>query len=469
MKDISCTNKMIADKIREVNPYENVKYQNSDDISNGLLFADVFGDIAKFNTTAKQWYVYDGLVWKEDTGGLIVEGLAQRFQRALYIYAADKTPNYQKTVTRLGSRNPRNTMIQDARYYHAINSDSLDANKNLLNCKNCVIDLNTFEVLEHDSKLLLSKITNVTYNPEASSELFNTFIDEIMLSKQSVIDYLQRLHGYYMTAESNREECYLYYGATTRNGKSTLLETYSYMLGDYALNMQPESLAETKRDSRTASGDIARLKGCRFLHVSEPKKRMIFDVALLKTLLGRDKITARHLHEREFEFYPEFKLCLNSNYLPVVNDDTLFSSGRIKVIPFERHFEDSEQDKTLKDKLKSEDNISGIFNWAFEGLKKYREYGLSIPEEVRHATDKYREESDKMKQFMNERLEVCSTNIIEAKNLYKVYTEWCDSNGYGCENKKNFFEELKGKNLLQDHGTINHATVRNVVKGYRIV
>jgi len=40
---------------------------------------------------------------------------------------------------------------------------------------------------------------------------------------------------------------------------------------------------------------------------------MIFDAALLKTLLGRDSIVARHLHEREFEFDPMFKLFMNTN------------------------------------------------------------------------------------------------------------------------------------------------------------
>ena len=87
---------------------------------------------------------------------------------------------------------------------------------------------------------------------------------------------------------------------------------------------------------------------------------MLFDSSLVKTLTGRDSISARFLHENEFQFKPKFKLILNSNYLPVINDKTVFSSNRVKVIPFERHFAEKEQNKHLKEQLQQE--IDGILN-----------------------------------------------------------------------------------------------------------
>ncbi len=43
-----------------------------------------------------------------------------------------------------------------------------------------------------------------------------------------------------------------------------------------------------------------------------------------------------------------FKLYVNTNYLPVITDTTLFTSGRVLIIPFDKHFEEWEQDKGLK-------------------------------------------------------------------------------------------------------------------------
>ena len=89
----------------------------------------------------------------------------------------------------------------------------------------------------------------------------------------------------------------------------TLMETIAYMFGDYATSSTPDTLALKKKDSSRPSGDIARLNECRFLNMSEPSRQLILDSALLKTLLGRDKITARHLNQSEFEFYPKFNHC----------------------------------------------------------------------------------------------------------------------------------------------------------------
>ena len=243
------------------------------------------------------------------------------------------------------------------------------------------------------------------------------------------------------------------------------------MLGNsrgYALNMQPQTLASKQnKDSRQASGDIARLNNCRFLNASEPPKRMIFDVALLKTFLGRDSITARNLYSNEFEFIPHFKLFINTNFLPLITEDTLFSSGRINVITFDRHFEPHEQDKGLKDRLMQRGIIGGIFNWCIEGLKLFREQGAEPPQAITSATSEYRSNSDKVGNFINECLTKADANI-KASDVYAAYKAWCEQNGFGVENKSNFFDELKGKNMLFQSGTVNGKTEKNVVKGYSL-
>ena len=284
----------------------------------------------------------------------------------------------------------------------------MDKDLFLFNCLNGVLNLITFEFLEHSPDYLMSKQANVFYvDSKASGKEWEKFINEVLeKNNQDKIKYLQKLLGYSLTGGTKEESCYLLYGSTTRNGKSTLVETFAHMLGNtdgYALNMRPETLAQkANTDRQQASGDIARLAGCRFLNASEPPKRMVFDVALLKTLLGRDSITARHLHQSEFQFIPVFKLFMNTNYLPVINDPTLFSSGRLNVVAFNRHFGPEEQDKGLKDRLKEKDNLSGLLNWCLDGLKAYYAEGAIPPLDVVNATKQYEEDSDKIGSFIGE-------------------------------------------------------------------
>lgn len=476
LSEISFDTGELQEKLAELNPLKNNLYSICDEITFGRLFADSFRSIARYNSTSKCWYVYNGIIWEKDEAGVMVEKLAQRFSRGLRVFVdqnvGDEMTEAEKAYTsfvyRLGDRNKRVKMIKDAQALAFFNGNDLDAQSYLLNCRNVVLNLRTHEIMNHDPELLLSKVCNADFNLSASSEIWERFIADVMQNNTEKIDYLRRIFGYGLTGENPQEELYLCYGATTRNGKSTCLETVSNMLGGYAMNLDPASLALKPRDSRGASGDIARLKGCRFLHCSEPPKRMVLDVAMVKTLLGRDKITARNLYEREIEFTPVFKLFINSNYLPLVNDDTVFSSGRIKVIEFNRHFKPEEQDKSLKDRLSSPESLSGVLNWCLSGLSDYQEIGTLPPDPVRYATEAYRAQSNKIGNFIDECMEEASGHAIQAKIAYEFYQKWCRSNGYGCENKSNFFTELKNKNLLSETGTVNGATVKNVIKGYYI-
>jgi putative DNA primase/helicase len=464
----------IQETLNNLQPHINYTY---DDKGNGELFADAFSSVARFNITANEWLVYDGRVWLKDVGGMLVSRMAKQLKDELLMFSisidneTQKTA-YQKHILKMGSRAVRETMVKDARDKYCISNGELDKDLDLLNLQNGTLNLKSLEFREHRATDLISKIANVNYDPTAKSKLWNRFIDEVMMGDTEKTEYLQKAIGYGITADTSLETCFILYGATTRNGKSTLVETIMHMLGGssgYAMQMKPESLAQKQNnDSRQANGDIARLEGARFLNVSEPPKKMIFDAALLKTLLGRDSIVARHLHEREFEFIPMFKLFMNTNYLPLIQDDTLFSSGRINVISFKRHFGEQEQDKGLKNKLRSSENLSGILNWCLDGLKKFHTDGLKPTTAIVEATADYRQESDKVGKFLAECLEPADENMM-AGTAYEVYEQWCRACGYGCENQGNFFAELRAKNLISKSGTVNGKTRLRVIKGYKVV
>ena len=89
-----------------------------------------------------------------------------------------------------------------------------------------------------------------------------------------------------------------------------------------------------------------------------------------------DTINARFLRENSFDFTPQFKLYVNTNYLPTVTDMTLFSGGRVMIIPFDRHFDEGEQDRTLKREFAKPENRSAILNWLIEGYCLLQKEGL---------------------------------------------------------------------------------------------
>ena len=449
------------------------------DIGYSRLFTEIYKDICKYNSTAKCWYFYNGKCWIKDPDGKQVEALAKTFYDGLCRYCVsgviDPTlqPDFMKEISKLGKYNPRITVIKDAASNRFFSYEDLDRDGNLFNCQNGVFNLQTMTFTPgHDPALMLSKISNVIYDPAANSTEWEKYINEVMQGDKEKIRYIQKVLGYCLTTDTTEECLWFFYGEKSRNGKTTGLETIAYMMGGqngYAAAVDPETLAEKKyKNSSAPNGDIACLEGCRFLNVSEPPKGMLFNASLVKKMTGGNMIKARDLQEKFHEYKPLYKIIIDTNYLPVIADDTLFLSNRVIVIPFERYFPESEQDHTLKKRLRKPENISGLFNWCLRGLENYRKEGLIKPDSIRNATELYQSNSDKVNLFFDECMEKLPGINTTAKALYQEYKRWCYDCAYTPEGQQNFFGILRKKGLLSPTGTVGGKTCKNVILNYGI-
>lgn len=447
------------------------------DIGSATLFSTVFENKHRYNVTAKDWFYYDGQRWILDREGLRARKSAKELSKALSIYAVNclsdedekHKEQYLKYALTWTYSRTRNAIIQDSRDLNFISNEELDADDYVLNLQNCVLVFHEDKVEkhEHSADLLLSKIANAEYRPEARCERWEQFLDEVMQGDKDKIHYLQKLFGTCLTGDVRLEKMWFLFGSTTRNGKSTMIERIADVLGDYSKTIRPETLAiKNNPDSRTASPDVAKLAGTRLCVCSEIPKRMPLDVGLLKTLTGRDTIVARFLHQDEFQFVPKFKMICNTNFLPVVSDNTIFKSDRVQVVSFDRHFEESEQDKTLKDKLSTKEALSGILNWMIEGWIAFCREGLEVPEAIKKSTTDYEASSDKLQNFINECLAEAEGKNISVKETYTRYEKWCGENGYHVENKQNFISDCKAKGIFKERGMVDGSQVRNIIKDY---
>lgn len=433
--------------LTDLEPANNDRY-GWNDIGNGNLFADWYKSIARYVPERKQWFIYEKGVWKPDTGGLKVMQLCKKLADNLSIYALSipdesQKQSYMKHVAKWQSRHNRETILKDAASVYPVSLSEFDRDPFLFNCQNGTLNLKTREFRPHDPADFLSMKAGVEYDAAARCERWEQFMLEVMQNDQDRVSYLQKALGYALTGDTSQECFFLLYGKTSRNGKGTTMETFMKLVGDYGRSARPETISlKPTVNGSMPSEDIARLAGARFVNISEPDKKMVLSSALVKTLTGNDTITARFLHENSFEFQPAFKLFINSNYLPQVTDITLFSSDRVKLIPFERHFSEAERDTSLKRKLTTKAALSGILNWCLDGLWLIEETGFDVPESVRNATNEYRQRSDKMGRFMSESLEADPQGEIRTEDAYELYKTWCARNGQFAESMANFKSEM---------------------------
>jgi putative DNA primase/helicase len=181
----------------------------------------------------------------------------------------------------------------------------------------------------------------------------------------------------------------------------------------------------------------------------------------VKQLTGGDTYTARNLHENSIEFAPEFKIFINTNHLPNASDPTIFTSGRVKLIPFNRHFKPEEQDTGLKKFFRRRDNMSAIFNWLVEGYRLLREERLIMPERVITAVEEYKQESDYMSVFFFFFFVHLQNNRLKISVLLKLYQPWAKENGYKIPTAQEFVGDLRKR-----FGVKPDCKKGNVIVGY---
>ena len=442
--------RFVTETFDNISPHTNPRYASLQ-IGNGRMFVDYYHDIILSNSDRKCWYIYDGRVWRPDVHGLNISELAKEFHDLLLAFAAtitseDTRERFLKRVDMLDQRKYRDIMVKDSMSDKdiSVKMDAFDRDKFIFNCHNGTIDLRTGEFRPHSPSDLLTKMTEVDYVPDATCPRWLSFMDEIMEGDSERIRYLQKAIGYAMSGDTRLECMFILYGATSRNGKGTTMETVLRILGEYGRTAKPEMLSKKGfSDSSGPSEDVARLNGARMVNVSEPEKSMQIDASLTKQMTGNNILTARYLRENSFEFKPQFKLFIDTNHLPQISDMTLFESDRINIIPFYRHFKAEERDIDLKAFFAKPENLSGILNWCLEGFRMYADEGLTMPDSVREATKRYREQSDRLMMFRNQCLKNETGQELRAQSIYSRYKDWCADNGYKYENATNFRKKME--------------------------
>lgn len=413
---------------------------------------DQFGDVIRYSYINKCWYIFNGSYWEEDQSGKIhqlIDAMTESIGKEDVVIPDDANEKeetairkaFNKFVKHSRSNSAKKAVMDELKHRVAVAPGEFDTDKTLLNVSNGYIDLASGELHDHDIEKLFSKEANVEYSDTAGCDEWIKFLDQIFDHNQDLIDYVQTAVGYSMTGSIKEQIMFILYG-NGRNGKSVFLETISNILGTYAKTIQASSIM-VKQNNGGPNSDIARLAGARLVTSSEPNEGLRMDEGLVKQLTGGDKVVARQLYGKEFEFEPEFKLWLATNHKPIIRgtDDGIWR--RIRLIPFTVQIPDNKVDKDLKYKLARES--IGILNWAVDGALKWQQNSLHTPEIIENASEGYRKEMDVLSQFISETCDVGEGYSINSTQLYRMYKEWAENNvQYRMSNTK-FGREMSGR------------------------
>lgn len=328
---------------------------------------------------------------------------------------------------------------------------------------NGMIDLRTGDIRPFTRDDLFTKNTRIVYERGYVEPKWQRFLEDITEGDPELMEYLQMATGYSLTG-SIQEECFFIVSGRRQTGKSTFITAIESALGSYHQTASTE-LFMKRYGKEAPREELVKLAGSRLVTSEELPEGERFDDALLKRITGGSTLSARYLYQESFDYIPQFKLWLATNFDPITSDSAMFR--RIKRVPFNVTIPDAKKDRTLKAFVR--DRSSGakaVLAWAVEGAIKYIEAGkLEQPLQVTMATVNYEQEQDSFSHFLNETFELVDGEMMSEVTIYSLHADWAKRNGERQMKRPQFAQKMRERGF-ELH--IDEASNTRFIKNLRI-
>jgi len=315
----------------------------------------------------------------------------------------------------------------------ALQSREFDFERNtwLLNFKNGVLDIKAYQFTEHRREYYQTIQFDFSYDADRECPKWKEFLASLEL-EEDTYKRMQEWAGYCLVPITPLQKC-LFLKGDGDNGKSVILETIAAMLNNVS-TMEVHQLFEKFKVSEL-QGKLANI--CTDIQTTK-----IFSEEFKKIVSG-EPVTAERKFRDPFKFRPFAKLLFSANNFIPTKDRSRGFFRRFDILEFKKIFPKEQQDEFLKDKLREE--LPGIFNWAYEGLKRLmaNNWKMTESKEMEQSLSEFKEASNPLQQFINEACEINQKAWIDTKSFRKEYENWCKEMGYEVLADNKLGQEMK--------------------------
>ena len=353
-----------------------------------------------FGVKADYSFAFDGRVFNQDARGIV-------------------KVECEKLLENHCKRNVVDEIFEKIKRKTKINREEFEkTNDNFICFQNGVWDIEGKKLLPHDPKYNFQTHIPRVYDENAECPLWMKFVNETIYPED--IPVMQEWFGFILYREYFIKKGIILVGKQD-TGKSVLLDTVIEFIGER--NKTGLSLQKI-----TNGSDFTKLS-LRNKHLNcfdDLSSKDLNDGGAFKVATGGGYISG----EEKFGEYQQFrsfaKQMFATNKIPPVRDnDDLSYFGRWIVFQFDNVPE--KLDGFLRKKLWTESEMSGILNWALDGL--YR-----ILENQKFSYNKTNEETKKVMEmsgyplvaFESEVLGWENGAIVTKEDMFKVYSAWCE-------------------------------------------
>ena len=437
---------------------------------NDLQDAQLFFIDGKFNSSEMaQKIIYK--IYDTQTGEGVNNGyLVMKDNKEIYYYnggyyehdgESQIRNKVQQILQQLSKDNYKNEVISwikdDMNLY--VDREIFNNNNNFINLENCIYNISTGEITEHCESYFFNYQLPIKYDSDAKCEKFETFIEEILYTED--IPVMQEIFGYCFYQEYIFHKGFLFCGIG-RNGKSTVINVLSKLLGEKNISTVPlQNICKDRFSTTKLYGKFANL--CSDLSTDALRNTGIFKMAT-----GGDYLFADQKFKDGFQFRNNAKMVFSCNIIPDAKDESYAYKDRWICVEFPNKFEGGNCDKKLLEKLSTDSELSGIFNWAMKGLKRLLErQDFSKHRTLEDVKQYLNEKQDPVYLFITTCLEPDPEIITTNQEFYLEYKKFCEDHNFPSVSDAWFGKKLN-QHLPTNWNVTDGQSRKHTRKGLKI-
>lgn len=417
------------------------------------------------------WMRWDGKVWTECTDATVMEEIRQwalaGFQRVLDKQRAEPSKDMRNEMdgwrgalaaSKLGN------LLKLSRGVLESSATDFDADPDVINCQNGILDLRTGVLTPHDPDRLMTKITGCDYVPATFHPDWKQALEAV---PGAVLEWFQLRMGQGITGHTPPDDLILILQGGGSNGKSTVMDAIARAAGKrggYHTAVADRALLGNASDNHPT--EMMDFLGARLAVLEETPEAKRLDVNRVKKLAGTDQITARKMRQDSVTFSTTHSLIINTNHKPLVEESDHGTWRRLAMLTFPYTYRkpgepctgpnDRPGDLNLRQRVKTDERVTeAVLAWLVDGARKWYTVDRIMPpppKDVENATLEWRKESDLVLSFIGDVLEFDWNSHVYAPELRETFNKYLADKGHREWTERTFVARFGGHDECARNG-----------------
>jgi len=291
-------------------------------------------------------------------------------------------------------------------------------------------------IFPHDPRLFATSCLLYYFDPSARCPRWEQFVAETFPGDPESVALLQEWFGYNLSNDNTLKSFCMLVGPPN-TGKTVITNILTALIGEENTTHIP--LADFRRDFK-----LVRIFGKKANICAEISTTGDRAEQMLKSITGNDRIELEMKYGASVPFLPAVKITFTSNDPPRWRERSEAIFERLKILCFDHPVTEARQNRHLVQELRTE--LSGIFNWAIEGLKRLRMYQqFTLHERSIIAIREQRLNCNPVLAYASEHFQPASGKDLAIDSVYQHFRHWSQMQGYvkPCSKEK-FCREVMG-------------------------